>query len=324
MKRIFILVMASLLMVIINTPPSAADEKDRLAGSNRFETAVEISKSGWKTADTVILSTAYNFPDALAGGPLAKEIDAPILLVQKDRLTDTSRAEMERLKASEVIILGGSGVVSEKVAAEVKELGMSVERIGGKDRYETAAQIAKRMGQSDTAFVVYGDNFPDALSIAPFAAQEGHPILLTRTNALPKATREVLRSVDRSFVIGGSSVVSEEVMDELPDSTRVSGNNRFRTSAEIIRRFQMDADNAYIATGYSFPDALTGSVLAAKNNGAVILTKADSLPLEISYLLNQKVFERGIALGGTKAVSEDVASLVKILIARLHLYSCPV
>lgn len=44
----------------------------------------------------------------------------------------------------------------------------------------------------------------------------------------------------------------------------------------------------------------------------------------MSYLLNQVVFEQGIALGGTKAVTEEVASLVKILIARLHLYSCPV
>ncbi|WP_051254651.1 cell wall-binding repeat-containing protein [Halobacillus kuroshimensis] len=324
MRKTMIILFFLIFLLFFIPMASAADEKDRLAGSNRFETAVEISKAGWNKADTVILSTASNFPDALAGGPLAKEIDAPILLVQKDRLTDTTRAEMERLKASEVIILGGGGVISELVVTEVKAMGLTVERIGGKDRYETAAKIAERMEKSDTAFVVYGDNFPDALSIAPYAGQEGHPILLTRTASLPEVTREALRSVDHSFVIGGSSVVSDDVMNELPDATRVSGNNRFRTSAEIIRRFQMDADNVYIATGYSFPDALTGSVLAAKNNGAVILTKTDTLPVEMSYLLNQKLFERGIALGGTKVVSEEVASLVRIMIARLNLYSCPI
>ena len=314
MKKVLVLCVVLFLFVMFEGTTAFADEEARLSGTDRFKTAVEISKAGWDSADTIVLSTAFNFPDALAGGPLAHQMDAPILLTRKDRLVDATRDEILRLGATKAVILGGDGVVSQDVVKKLKTIGLSVERVSGTDRYETAAEIAKKLEATDTAFVVYGRNFPDALSIAPYAAKEGHPILLTRTAKIPDATKEFLKKVDNVVVVGGPGVVSDKIMKQMPNATRVSGKNRFQTAAKFVQKYQMDANNTYIATGYNFADALTGSVLAAKNNGAMLLVRPTNLPSEIHYVLNQKQFTEAIPLGGPNAVSEEVVKKVDDLL----------
>jgi hypothetical protein len=81
----------------------------RCAGAGRFETATEISKAEFTTAKTVILAYGMNYADALAGVPLAKKLDAPILLTNTKSLDVSTADEIKRLKAEKVIILGGEG-----------------------------------------------------------------------------------------------------------------------------------------------------------------------------------------------------------------------
>ncbi|MBS4031759.1 MAG: cell wall-binding repeat-containing protein [Clostridiales bacterium] len=85
----------------------------RIFGSDRFLTAVEVSKTGWQQAETVVLARADEYADALAGAPLAYKYNAPILLTLKDSLNKSARDEITRLKATRVIILGGSQAVSD-------------------------------------------------------------------------------------------------------------------------------------------------------------------------------------------------------------------
>ncbi|WJV30767.1 cell wall-binding repeat-containing protein [Rossellomorea sp. AcN35-11] len=60
-------------------------------------------------------------------------------------------------------------MISDQVAEELKDLGLTVDRISGKDRYETAVAISKSLPNRDAAVVVSGKNYPDALSIASIA-----------------------------------------------------------------------------------------------------------------------------------------------------------
>lgn len=293
--------------------PQTEAASDRIAGNHRYATAVEISKNGWSKADTVVLAIGDNFPDALAGGPLAYKLDAPILLSQKNELGAVTRAEVSRLGAKKAIILGSTAVVTNKVENELKGMGLSFERIGGRDRYETAALIAKKLGTSDTAFVAYGQNFPDALAVAPYAARKGIPILLSQTNNIPSATKEQLKGKKNTYVIGGSSILSNSIMSQMPNAKRIAGGGRFSTASAIIQEFQLDANNAYVATGMNFADALTGSVLAAKKNGAILLVEPNTLPEAIKELLNSKKFAEVIALGGKTTVSDQVLISIKDL-----------
>ncbi|WP_226643175.1 cell wall-binding repeat-containing protein [Mesobacillus subterraneus] len=296
----------SLLFLFMTSNTSAETNELRISGKNRFDTAVQISQTGFDKSETVILSTAYNFPDALAGGPLAYKYDAPILLTSKDTLGEATKSEILRLKAKKAIILGSKGVVSQKVEEELKYIGVTVERVGGVNRFETAKLIANKLDATDTAIITYGYNFPDALAIAPYAAKNGYPILLVQKDSIPAATKEYLKNIKKTFIIGGTGIISADVESQLPDPTRISGKDRFQTNAKIIQNLQMDTFNAYVSTGYNFADALTGSVLAAKENAALLLVNPTALPQPIHYVLNEKKFSETIPLGGKAVVSDQV------------------
>lgn len=305
MKRLLKILIISLLLFSFLTIDTYA-YSERIAGQHRYQTAVNISKAGWNKADTVVLAIGDNFPDALAGAPLAYKENAPILLVQKNELGWTTKQEIKRLKAKRAIILGSTNAISKRVEKELKSLGVSYERIGGKDRYETAALIAQRLGKSDKAIIAYGKNFPDALAIAPYAAKNGYPILLSDTNQLPKATKEQLKGKKETIVVGGKTILSEKLLQSLPNPKRVAGGGRYETAVAIAKAFHKDSTNLYIATGDNFADALTGSVLAAKNNGTILLVYPDIVPSAVDKYLNNKQFISYIALGGETVVSKSV------------------
>jgi len=284
----------------------------RLAGQDRFETAVKVSQQGWTSADTVILAVSNNFADALTATPLAAKKNAPILLTTTTQLTGTTKAEMQRLNAKNVIIIGGSGVISDSIVQELKVIGMNVTRIGGATRYETAAGVAREIGPNaeGIAVIVNGTNYPDALSVAPWAAKNGYPIIPVLKDSIPSKISETLNYLNtkKTIVIGGAGVLGDGMVAHLPSPWRIAGKDRFATSAEIIRKLNTSVDTAYLATGYGFADALTGSVLAGKSSGGLLLTAKDTLPTDIRDIISEKGLKNFLVLGGTGVVSNQVTS----------------
>lgn len=287
----------------------------RLEGKTRIETAIDISEKGWQNgADTVVLAKAFDFPDALAGAPLAYKYDAPILLTRTGSLNPSTKEEIERLHADRVIILGSEGAVSKAVEDELTAMSLgNVKRIGGKDRYETARMIADEL-DSDKGEVVLttGLNYPDALAVAPYAARQELPILLTRPQAAPAATEDALKNQSHVYVIGGEDVVSDAVLQEFDGKVdRISGPTRFETAADIINTFDLGNQQALVATGYNYADALTGSVLAAKKNAPLLLVKEESLPAAMEKTIIERKIHNYILLGGSDVV--DVADSLGVL-----------
>ena len=89
-------------------------------GPNRYATAVEASKESFpEGADTVIIATGLNWPDALAGGSIAGAYEAPILLVT-DVVSDRVEREIARLGAKNAIILGGESAVPASVFKQLR------------------------------------------------------------------------------------------------------------------------------------------------------------------------------------------------------------
>lgn len=143
----------------------------KIAGADRFETAVKISQSGWASSTSVIVTTGMNWPDALGGAGLSGELDAPILLVKKDSIPGVVWDEINRLSPGIVYILGGEGVVGPAVEAQLagKVGSANVYRLAGDNRYETSNAVAKRSIDiqditgppfySGWAFVATGDEF---------------------------------------------------------------------------------------------------------------------------------------------------------------------
>ncbi|MEK5444542.1 cell wall-binding repeat-containing protein [Fredinandcohnia sp. FSL W7-1320] len=288
---------------------------NRISGKNRFEVAVKISNQGWpEKADTVILTNYTAFADALAASPLAYQEDAPILLTHQDRLSDETKSELNRLKPKRIIIVGGAGSVGENVVKEVTNEGFSnIERIGGKNRYEVSYHIAQRLGNTSTAIVADGRNFPDALAIAPYAAKNGYPILLAKGNNLPDETMLALKEkqIQNTIVVGGDASVGNVVYNQLPSPQRISGKDRYEVAANVIRDLDLNPSSVYIATGTTFADALTGSVLAAKENASLVLTRQDKLPDSSLSILSERKMTKHKILGGTGSVGYSVVDQLR-------------
>ncbi|WP_019416224.1 cell wall-binding repeat-containing protein [Paenisporosarcina sp. TG20] len=280
---------------------------ERINGSDRYETAVKVSQKGWDTASTVVLARGDQYADALAGVPLAHHLGGPLLLAKSTSLPATTYDEIKRLGASKVVVLGGEGAIAENVVTKLTQDGIVVERISGIDRYETAAKIAGKFGKYDTAVIASGLNFPDALSVSSYAAEQGLPILLTRDSSLPKATQDALvkAGVSKTYVIGGAIAINDSVLASLPGSYRIFGETRYETSLAISEFFADDTKRVFVSTGTNFADALAGGVLAAKEGSGVYIVGKTVTP-ELGKHLQDLGVEYADVLGGDVAVPESI------------------
>jgi len=290
----------------------------RIAGADRIQTAVQIAQANFPTgADTVLLARADDFPDALAGAPLAYKYHAPILLTEVAGLPGAVYEELLRLQPQKIILLGGTGAISANVEVRLKSLA-TVQRIGGANRYATAAGIAEELGMIGEAVVVNGNNYADAITMASIAAEYGIPILLSEKNTLPAETKEILRkySVSKTEVIGGEGVVSDQVLKSLNTSVRLAGKDRYSTAAAVLMLFPPEGGIVYLATGENFPDALTGGVVAAMNNSRIVLVPTTGLSAVQETALIPWSGMSTMVLGGRAVVSDEVVSQVSALVQK--------
>lgn len=302
---------------ITNTAATLA----RLAGSDRDLTAIAVAQRGWPTgADTVVLARDDDFPDALAGTPLAYKYNAPILLTNPSRLTPAVETELDRLRPQKVFILGSAQALSGGIeqSLKAKSYVKDVERLGGADRFDTAAKIAVSLGSRGEAVVAYGFNFPDALAVSPWAAFNGVPILLTAQDSLPAATQNALSDlgVTKTVVVGSAAVVSDSVAAKLPGANRYWGADRYQTAVEINRGLGLNLAAIYVATGENFPDALAGSALAARGGNAIVLVDGAMLEPEVSSFLagSKGKVDDIVTLGSEAAVPQSVVDTVNGLV----------
>ncbi|ASK62141.1 lactocepin precursor [Virgibacillus phasianinus] len=291
---------------------------DRLAGATLYHTAVEVSKEGWEKSDTVVLARGDRFGDALAGIPLAKKYDAPLLLTESNKFTKVTKEEITRLGAKTVYILGGELAVTKSVEADLKEQGITVHRIGGANRFETSVNVAKEVvenGKSNEVVVVNGMNFPDALSVGSYAAMEGLPILLVNGKELPKSAEKLMFDfgVTKTLVVGGPSVVSKDLMNQLPHPYRVAGGNRYETAIAVAEYFDLDTNHYFVATGRHFADGLSSGALAAKRGEGILLV-TDHVPEVVEEFITKSDLDLLTVIGGPIAISKNVEKALNKLL----------
>jgi trimeric autotransporter adhesin len=212
---------------------------DRLAGPDRYATAVAVSQATHATTDTVVIARGDVYADALAGGPLAHHLDAPILLATPGALPAVTRDEIVRLGATTAVVLGGQAAIGQAVVdALLAETPVTdVDRVAGADRFATAADIAGRLPASASAYVVEGANpnpsrgWPDAVAVSAVASATGRPILLVTRDALPGPTATALAGIDDVTIVGGTAAVSDAVATAIAGTgttvvARLSGRGR--------------------------------------------------------------------------------------------------
>lgn len=308
-----------------------AAQSKRLSGSDRYKTAVEISKEGWsKGANYVILARGNDFADALCAGPLAKKYGAPILLTQSDELNCDTLSELKRLAVKHIIIVGGVGAVSSKVEDALKSAGFTdIIRLAGDDRYDTSVKIAENIGAADKLVLATGEDYPDALSTSSIASKMRIPILLTQKDRLPDKVKQYIdgKKITQTYVIGGTGVINESIKASVPNSLRIGGKDRYETNVLIFKEFEsnLDFSDIYLAVGNGpkgdeFADALAGAALAAQKSSPVVLAYK-TLPAAAGDYLKSKISiaSRITALGGEAVLPEAIADTLESYINEIKI-----
>ena len=170
----------------------------RLAGTTAAQTAVEIADQTGYTGTAILASSAsYGASDALTAGPLAAFLKAPILLQEPGAVLNAdTKAELMKLNVKKVYVTSGTAVISQAVLDQLAGMGISVESLGGVDRFETSVNIAKKLvalgAPVKKVAVAYGWLNQDALSIAAIASAANEPIILTEKAGLSASAHGVL------------------------------------------------------------------------------------------------------------------------------------
>ena len=292
----------------------------RVAGFTRYSTAIETSRHNFSddSVPVVVLATGSGFADALTASGLAGCYDAPLLLTPSNSVAAGLVAEMERLGVSEVMIVGGSSAVSDSVVDELHRTGYGITRIGGSDRYDTAAQVARQIAALEgtdfvgEAFLARGDSFADALAAAPYAYSRRMPVLLTRPTSLPLITQRTADDlpISKVYVTGGTGAISNGVVNQLEVSyERAGGDNRYDTASEVanlaISKAWITPTTAGVTTGQNYPDALSGGAAMGSRDGVMLLTPTSNLYISAEDILSdcEHSLDEVQVFGGNAAVS---------------------
>lgn len=279
--------------VHVTTGEASIPAAERLAGQDRYETAVAASQQGYPDgADVVYVASGVNYPDGLSAGPAAAVEGGPLLLTDPAASPDVVLEELERLAPSRIVIVGGESAVSSAVEIELDALADTVDRIAGVDRYDTSRLIAEyAFGEgAGTAFLATGSAFPDALTAGAAGGAIGAPVLLVQgeQSSLDDATTATLDAlgVTRTLVAGGSAAVSDgiyrDLINDVRNPQRLAGADRFLTGVYINQAiFEPPVESMYLASGLNFPDALAASALAGANESPLYVIQTSCVNSEI-------------------------------------------
>lgn len=299
----------------------------RLAGAGREATAAAIALEAYPDGSgEVVIAAGGDYPDALAGGPLASRLGAPLLLTRTGSLPPETLAALDALGPARATVLGGTAAVSEHVAAQLSSRGIEVRRIAGATRVDTAARIAATLGGGrQRVFVAWQGGFADALSAAAPAGMLDAPVVLSAASGLPEASAKALRDSGAGEVVlvGGSRVLSREVEREVAEALpgarvrRLAGPTRFGTNRAVNEWASeavgdLDASGLVVAQGEVFPDALAGGPFAARRRQLLAIVPPVDVNRDVhtrEYLGAQRGGLRHVTVLGGHAVLSSYQQL---------------
>lgn len=224
----------------------------------------------------VIVATSKDYPDALSGGYLSANKNAPILYDGSSQTLDYIRKYVVR--GSNVYLIGGSGVITATFEQQIKAAGYNPVRLGGANRYETNLKTLQSTLASNEAEILICSalNYPDALA----ASATKKPVMIVNPNGLSETQINYIKKGKcRKFtIIGGTGAVTTATETQLKNIfgtntvSRLGGNTRYDTCALVMKKYCDNASTWIIADGYNYIGALAGSALANKTNAALLLS----------------------------------------------------
>lgn len=177
----------------------------RLEGQDRYSTSQKVME---KTKEIInpeylLIASGKNFPDALAATGFF--VNHKSVMVLSDGVTYPQSNLQE-------IAVGGVNQLPLK--------GFKGRRVSGKDRYETALEIAKlSFDKNNNAILASGQVFADSLSTVSLTKKHNAPIILTQSNSLTENAKKYLNGKN-VFIVGGEKTVVNKIMMNITTEER--------------------------------------------------------------------------------------------------------
>ncbi|CAN5520279.1 hypothetical protein BH23ACT9_BH23ACT9_23090 [soil metagenome] len=206
----------------------------RVGGPTRIETAANAAETTAPDATTAVVTRAYStsgddsqaYADLLAVSPWAAENGWPVLLTQTDTLSPAVRDRIAASNLTDVVVIGGTGAISQAVEDQLAALGVNVRRVAGATRYGTAVAIAGERGydssaDADRLILTEGGSTRDdvwapGFAAAAHAARNGAPVLLTDGPRIPQETLTfILDGMADNLLDGGPATVCATFVDPI-------------------------------------------------------------------------------------------------------------
>lgn len=209
---------------------------------------------------------------------------------------------------AKVVDANGKEVHADKIDVQV----VSHDRVSGDDRYQTAVAASKKKypgGGALCVVLVRGDDPADAMCAAPLASCWSGPLLYTRYDVLPEATKSEIARLRPAvvFVVGGTSVISDSVMQQAQSAaaigatvSRIAGADRFSTAREV-RQAMGRPQKVVLIERDSLADAMAASSGSAHRGYSILLCNRSSIPAQTSAAIRDGA-TRVIVIGGTNTI----------------------
>lgn len=263
----------------------------------------------------MFITAGHAYTDALVMSPLSNKYDGPVLLSEKDNLSEEVLSEIKRLSPDNIFIIGGENTIGQRVIDILsEEMSINAERIYGKNRYITSVNIADKVYEHNKfseVFIVNGYKEIDAISISGIAKQKNIPVILTDGKSLDSDIKSTLMKygVSNAVIIGGESTIEIGLADELKSmdisTERIGGSDRFQTSLLINQKYIDTSKNPFIANGINAVDALTAGPIAGKIKSPMILIKKDEIPEGVREYMSGLGAGKITILGGINSIMDE-------------------
>ena len=221
---------------VLDALADAGIAAERIVGSDRYSTSIAAANEVTVgvmpgLGRTAIVASGEVFADALVAGPFAARGAHPVLLSSPDELHPDVAAFLAAADIEHVVVIGGTAALSTAVETAIGDLRVSVTRLAGKTRYDTAVKAAELVtdrystSAGETCFSTGTIGLArarvpfDSFSAAPLLSRLCAPLVLADPKQIPADTAAFLDAARAAHaevdlrVFGGNAAVSQAAID---------------------------------------------------------------------------------------------------------------
>lgn len=329
------LILSCVLALFLPSVASADMNVSRIAGANRYETAMKVQqKYQVQNRNEVVISSGHDFRTALYASYMANVLRIPFYVIPNTGLSRVMLNEFSKSNTKKVYIIGNYNNLNRSIDNSIKSLGIQTKRISDtyvkpgevthiypiSDKIEEELSNRLPLNPDSGLILVNEDKFPDLISSIPLISQ-----YRKNFGSSINDLRYLGHSLeDPQIIIGGPSSVPY-INNSYVE--RISGQNRYKTAVEIAKKCVFlgntsiteerengssheivfnKIDTVVLVDGTNYPDALASGTVATMNNGAILLTKPGKLNEDTKAFIQENNIQNVIIVGGEKSVSKNV------------------